>query len=379
MTDTRTIGIPARLGAALLAGLTALVLAAAPASAITRIGGGVDLSGDLDGDINVVGGNVTVDGNVDGNINMVGGNLSVSGSVTGGIKAIGGNVDIDATVGRGVSVAGGDVEVSANSVIGGDIEVAGGSVRFAGIAEQDFEVAGGDVEITGLVYGDVEAHVRDLRLGPNARISGNLIVRGPERPEIDESKVNGSYEYEYSPSVAAEWDTAFKVWGPGYHHGPSIAGSIISGLWALLGGIILIVLFPNLTDRAVATLSAHPFRSLGLGFLSVVFIPVLAIFLIATIIGLPFGLIMLVLYPILLFFGYLAAAIGISRLLLRNADAPVSKGQQILYLAVTLIVLMVLSAVPLLGSGITIIALLTGVGALGAAIFQKKQTPAEAV
>lgn len=85
----------------------------------SRIGGDIDLRGQLGGDLNLVSGDVTTD---------------------------------DLQVGGGVSIAAGDVDFSGH--VAEDVAIAGGDVNFNGTGDEDVEIAAGDLFVGGQVGRD---------------------------------------------------------------------------------------------------------------------------------------------------------------------------------------------------------------------------------
>ncbi len=333
----------------------------------SMIGGNLSVGSEVDGDVNLVGGNLTIDAIVDGDVKLIGGQIDIQGDISGNVRAVGGDITVDAAIGNDLSIAGGDITLSDRTSVGGEARVAGGDVTIGGTVGDDLEVAAGDLRLNARVEGDAELSVNDLTFGPDARIEGDLLVRGRERPEVPDGVVGGSFEYEFDSGFNASWRAPFIGWSP--HQGQSFGGAVIMTLWAFVGGLVLIFLFPGLTERSIRTLRARPLRSLVYGFGFIILLPLAAALLMATVIGLPIGLFLLVLYPFLLFAGYVSAALWASRLTTRDQDGALSRGRQLGFLAVALVIIAVLSVVPVIGSIVTVGLLVIGVGAFGAALF----------
>lgn len=369
--------LPILFGA--LLGFAAATTALAPAHADdTRVGGEVRVTGTVNDNLNVMAGDIDIDAQVLGDLRAVGGDITVKGSVSGEADVIGGDIDFDATVGEDLSIAGGDVRIGSPARIKGDLEVAGGEVRIGGTVERNVEAAAADFKLTGTVNGDVDVRGVDITIAPGARIAGDLIAKGPQEPTI-----NGTVEGEvkYTRASGPGWRGYNYGWDGDFAHHFDFEITVLSSLWALFGGFLLIFLFPKLTDRTARTFQDYPVRSFGFGLLSIILLPVLAILLIVTIIGLPLGLLILLFYPLLLFIGFLSTALGLARMAYRDSDVTPSKLTQLAYLAVVLLTLTILSTIPVLNSIITILAVIIGIGAFGAALFnydESKPSPQSA-
>jgi hypothetical protein len=107
-----------------------------------------------------------------------------------------------------------------------------------------------------------------------------------------------------------------------------------------------------------------PLRSLLLGVALLFALPPVALLFMITVIGIPIGFALLMLYPLLLMLGYLGAAFFIGR---RTSDAmkqsdKAGGGWQIGFLAIALTLLALAANIPFLGGMLVFLAMLTGMG-----------------
>src|SRR5690606_11620392 len=114
-----------------------------------------------------------------------------------------------------------------------------------------------------------------------------------------------------------------------------------------IAGLLVLLLFPRASAGARASLARHPVRSLLAGFALLFATPPAAVLFMATIIGIPIGLSLLALYPLLLLFGYLCVAFFVSHRAsgVRSDPAQASRapsfGWQALFLLLALILLQI--------------------------------------
>jgi hypothetical protein len=73
-------------------------------------------------------------------------------------------------------------------------------------------------------------------------------------------------------------------------------------------GALVAVLFPERLGRVSATVSRRTLLSLVLGVLSLPLLPILAVLLCITVIGIPVAVLLLLLYPVAAFVGYVASS-----------------------------------------------------------------------
>jgi hypothetical protein len=361
--------------------LTAILLAAslpAPAadSAEARVdndrfvaGGSVRQTQPVDGDLFGVGGNVDLAASVQGDAVVCGGDVRVRETIKQDLYACGGNVRVEAAVGRSARVAGGNVEIADSGSIGGNLSVAGGTIEIRGPVAGNVQVAAGDVLIDGPISGDVRIAAGSLELGPNARIAGKLIHRGVEKIRRDPAaQVGGGIER--GPSV--------RVRGAERHR----SGSGIGGwLWSLglvaLAGFIAGV-FPVGSRNIGERLRNDPGIGLLLGFIALVCIPIAAIILVVTIIGIPLALAVLLLYFVMLIVGYAAVGVMVGDAALarlRSQDAA-RAGWRVGAAMAAMLALALLTRIPFIGALVTFVALLAGLGAIALAIRARTSAPA---
>jgi hypothetical protein len=223
-------------------------------------------------------------------------------------------------------------------------------------------VAGGRLWIDGAVGGDVSATAGQVELGPNARIAGTLRYRSRDTLRQDPAaQVAGGVEPLFSRANAA---ASAPVAAPVRAAGHGIGWFWTAGL-VLLAALLLATL-PGFCGRVAQSLREHVGLSLLLGFIWLVCVPVAALLLLVTLIGIPLALLAVALYFALLPVGYVSAAIGTGDWVLqtwRSANAG-RLGWRIGAAAVVLVLLALLGSVPWLGSVLACAALLAGLGAL---------------
>jgi cytoskeletal protein CcmA (bactofilin family) len=347
--------------------LTAPGLAVAADEASGNFGGDRFLAGDdvalteqVDGDAFVAGGRSEIDGRVDGDAVVTGGTVDVRGEVSEDLYAAGGDVRIEAAVRGNARVAGGTVFLERSADISGNATLAGGNVEQRGRIGGDLQAFGGRVRLDGEVGGDVEVASEDIRIGPAARIAGRLTYRSPNPPVVAaDAVIAGGMEKRHG-----EWRGVNPESGFG-----RVAAGIFRTLWftgVLLIGALLVALFPHFTREAAANVRSDTLASVGLGIALLVAVPVVALMLFITIIGIPLGFAALLGYGLLLMLGYLTAALAVGDLALartRPADAA-SIGWRILFLLLALIALALVRLVPWVGDIVVFLLFLAGLGAI---------------
>ena len=326
------------------------------------VGGDVSLTDEVAGDAFLAGGRVTTAAEVKGDLVAAGGEVSIGGGVGDDLYAAGGQVQVDAIVTGNARVAGGDVTVGPATVIAGALSATGGRLRFEGNVHQYLRASGGSVFIDGVVQGDAEVDAEEITIGPNTRITGRLVARSPRQPEIPEgAQILGGLEY--SQAEVGHVINADDTGTGSVEHG---IGSFLWMLGVFVAGALFMVAFPAYSTRAAKWIGQEPLRSLGLGFVILVSLPVLTVLLLFTIVGIPLALIVFMLYLLLLFLGWVTAAMFVGQKLLGfvRSDAPETTARRLVALLAAVLALWLVGFVPVLGFWVKFAALLLGIGAL---------------
>jgi hypothetical protein len=226
------------------------------------------------GDVMVFGETATFDGEAGGSAIAAGRDVQIRGHVDGSVRSVGGTVGIHATVARNVTAAGARVLLDQEATVAGNAYLAGGEVRVDGAVDGSLYVGAKSVVVDGVVGGDLRVEAHTLRLGPEARIDGELRYR------IDEA---GAFVTDASARIAGDIEALPRREqdGPGF-------GFLVGRVLAfLLAGTVLAALAPGTFATLVDSIEHRPGASVGYGFLTLVLAPIGVVVLAATMIGVP--------------------------------------------------------------------------------------------
>ncbi len=234
----------------------------------------------------------------------------------------------------------GDVLVDRDDTAG-DVVVLDGDVTIRGTVDGDVIVVDGDITIRGAVNGDVVAVSGQLTLGRRGNVEGDLVY-GDETPiRAPGSQVGGDVE-------RFDIGRASLVGAIGL-----FVGFVVS---MFLLGLILILLAPRAAEAVARTGQRKPLVSAGVGLLGIVLIPVIAIAAFFTIVGIPLGIVLLLLIVPLLAMSYVTTALVVGRQILKRS--------KFLAFPLGLVVLGLLTLIPIAGGLIAFLAIVFGLGAL---------------
>ena len=200
----------------------------------------------------------------------------------------------------------GPVDVPAGQTVE-DVFAFDGPVAMGGTANGDVVAMNGPVRVSGSVNGDVVGLSDTVTLAPTATVNGDLVY-GEGRPVVPAgATVNGEIH-------AAD---------PGdFLRGKSFGDDSLFdfGLWAWLGGwlavsisslvlgLVLLRLAPTSAARALEIARERAGASVGFGLALLVGVPVTALTLMITIIGIPLGIALLLALVPLYAIGYVTSA-----------------------------------------------------------------------
>jgi hypothetical protein len=238
----------------------------------------------------------------------------------------------------------------------GDVVVLDGTVRIAGRATGDVVSVSGPVRITGRVDGDVIAVSDRAFLAPSARVGGDLRY-GDERPVLAPgARVGGEVSNE-------DWADAASGWGWVSALGWWLAVTVST----LIVGVLLVWLAPRALYAAERAVRERLGATIGWGVALAIGVPLLAVLALVTLVGIPFGVALLLAAVPVLLVAYVTTAWIVGRRVLRNRStspwAALLAGWGILRL---------LALIPVVGGLVGLVATIVGLGALAVALWRAR-------
>lgn len=326
----------------------------------------VDLAGTVADDAVVLAGvEARLSGTVSNDLWMAAGQgVEVSGSVGDHARLAAALVDVSGHFGRSLSAAGREVHLATNSLVAEDVNLAGYSVALEGrVGSNATLVAMRTATIGGHIGGSVRVTAEDISVLPNTKIDGDLVYVSSKELFLDRSVVlGGKLTHEPPRTVpAAELATA------------QFAGTVIFAFSAMLAGTLFVVVFPRFTGNSARLLRQATWRCLFTGAFAMPALLLMALLALFSGVVLPLGVVLLSSFGLLLYLGNLLVALALGGLLLRQ-HGPQPAGHAILSLALGVVVLYVLKAMPFVGFFLALAAWFAGTGALLLNLFHSQRT-----
>ena len=299
--------------------------------------GTVRVDGRVDGDLVASGGQVIVDGTVTGDVLVGAGSATISGEVGGDFRAGAGQARIEGRVGEDVTLGVGQATVTSAAVIGGDLIFGAGRMQ-----------------LDGTVEGNV--------LGSAGNYTRGGSIQGSERVNIQQ------------PEPARE---------------PTLADRVVDALQRyvsiLVVGVLLLWLGSRVLGGAAETARGRPLVSLGVGILGFVgvIVALVLVVLVTVLVAIVLGLLglgslagitafagllvtLLIVFGFVLAVGFVAQAtvgLALGRLLVRGQGRPGFLGG-LGALALGVLVVVLVAAIPVVGGWLEALVVLLGLGAL---------------
>jgi cytoskeletal protein CcmA (bactofilin family) len=321
-------------------------------------------AGPVGGDFYAVGGQVTIDHPIQGEVFAAGGRVTVAAPVDDDLHVMGGDVTIAAPVHGEVAVAAGTIAIAKDARIDGKVSLAGGNVEIAGTLERGGRIFADRIVISGQVSGGLRIVARRIEIAASAKIEGPIHFTSRRAPVIAPgAQVEGPVTA--MPSRAPEKTAEVR------RTGEWAVPVFYAGLWA--AGILLLLVLPGFTIAAQDRVRAAPWQSLALGTALVFALPVVALLLIVTVVGIPIAFALVALYSVLLLAGFLTALFFVAERigrLLRGGRSP-GTGWRVGLLLAVLVLLALVARLPVAGGLVALLALLFGVGALGLQLYRQ--------
>lgn len=267
------------------------------------------------------------------------------------------------------NLLGAGCEVSVDSTVSGNAWLAGGRVTIKEAVKGNLRAAGGNVLIDAPIEGDAFVAAGTLELGPRANIGGKLRYRADTFERDPEAQVANGIERSRRHSR----DGTF---GPRHR---SQGGWIWTAGMMLLAGIFA-ALLPDFSGRMAAELRSHPWMPPLVGFVALVCVPIAAVLIMITIIGIPLGLLAILGYAVLLLVGYVCTSVVTGDLLLNRfkADAAHETAWRAGAAVLAMLALALIGRIPVVGPMAAFIALIVGVGLVVATVFHPRTPPSPA-
>ena len=309
-------------------------------------------------------GNARLAGTFQNDVGAFAAAIDFTGTAAGHTRFLAGEITMGGKVGISALAVGNTVTLTTNSVINGDAVLVGQSVVIDGKIHGDLKVLANSATLNGIIDGNVRIAADDIVVMPGTKITGDLVYTSSKDLFLDPEKVELDGQLVRKEIKTAPPPTTYDAFvSQAYFY-----------LCALVAGIPFIAIFPRFTGRAVRHIRQSAWKCAFVGFIAFCLIPMTALFVLFTIVGIPLGLLLLLAYAIMIYLSQIIVALGIGGFVLRrHGPQPFSRVFTVLSLG--LIAIYIVTALPIIGAIAAFAVLLTGLGSMVFAIFSSEVAP----
>jgi cytoskeletal protein CcmA (bactofilin family) len=316
-------------------------------SSLYAAGRTVDIAGTVKGDVYCAGQNVTISGHVTGDVLCAAQTVHISGMVDGDIRAAAQTLTLGAKVGHSVSLAGQSITTDATATIADDATIGGQDITLNGTIGRDLVAGSGNIVVNGQVGRNIQASVSQITLGNHAAVGGSLTYASNQKI----TRTPGS-------SVAG---TVTQKAPPHNEHKKSGFSPWVFALWLfislLLLALALILLIPQIFERASDRALQHLGKTFLIGLVGSILIPILIGVLLATVIGIPLAILVLMLWLAIIIVAGPFASFLLGRKLLQSRTK-----SAVIMMLVGSAILLAVYFIPFLGQIVVLVAFWFGHG-----------------
>jgi cytoskeletal protein CcmA (bactofilin family) len=323
-------------------------------SDITAIGWTVRISGVVNGDLLVFAETVSITGTVNGSVTGVAKSLKVSGTVQNSVRVAAADLIISGTVGGDVLTASRQTTLTRGSTVTGNVQMAGGDLAVRGTVGGDVLGNGNDVAVDGAVTGDVSVSAASMTVTRNGSVSGSLTYASDQDAIVfDEGSVGGTIQRtaQYRAIGGPNWFSA-------------ATSQLVRLFIGLATGFFLLLLLPAPVIATAETIRTRMGGAAMTGFLTALTWPLIAAVLLIVVVGIPLVVIGSVSLLIRAWLSQIFVGVAIGRMILPNSWKEATRGYNILALAIGMILIGVIRAlpVPYVSFGVAVFVALVGIG-----------------
>ena len=280
--------------------------------------------------------------------------------IEGGLSAFGANIEIAGTVNGGLEAFGANIIVSGKNQ--GDLRFAGANVILSGEFLDIVNGVSANLTISGIFEDNLEVRAARITIAPTAVIKGDLAYSTALFKRKEGSQIMGK--------VVKLKTEEGKAWARNkrqHEKGPDYLAKslfwIMSTIALIIVGLLVNYFLPKHTEEIVSTISGSIWKSLEVGLIFLIVVPLCIIISLFTAIGIPAGIILAFLYITMIYISRVYVGLWIGRKLLGSFKESFTAFFFWPFVAGTIII-GILLLIPVIGWLLRFFFLLIGLGAM---------------
>jgi len=268
---------------------------------------------------------------------------------------------VNGCISNSAMLFGNTIQLAKNSQLKADTWLIGENLIAEGQVHGNLTMTGNKVTLSGIFAQNVSITAQDIIVLPDTEIRGNLIYRCPSELVLDSKVIlNGDLTRKAIPQKQLTY------------MGTDIFLQLILFFGALLVGTIFMALFPEFTRQSAFKVRKSMWTCLFAGFITFFLLPMIAFFAILSIVGIPFAVILTLMFIILIYMSKIIVAIMVGSLIFQHTERQSFK---ILFFSLLtgLILVYIGVGAGIVGLAIWFFVTIAGLGALLLTLFSKKE------
>jgi len=327
----------------------------------------VKIAGEQQGDLHVFGREVEImdGGTVTGDTNAWVQSADLAGTMGDSVRVFCADLKVRGRIDGDLIAVCGSVVVEKSAEITGDADLKGADLEMHGKVDGDLSATGGQVALTGQVGGSATLKGDIVEVDPDAHVAGDLNYTARDRLDTDATKVViGDVIYSPEQKQAAVTTHGFVKW-------------FVFMATALLSGLGVLALFRRSAPAIVSAVRGDALRSAGIGFITIIVVPVAALLSCILIITIPAALLVGLAWLLLVYLSQVPVAVFLGDYALtrlgRQGHSP------FVALLVGVPLLYVVFSIPFIGKLAIFATLFVGFGAIVISLWAARQARRQSV
>lgn len=319
------------------------------------------IDGTVKGDVFAAADNVIINGRIEGNLVTFSRSADVKGQVAGSIFSGAEALFITGQVDGSLVTFGGITRVDQTATVGRNWIGFGEELTTEGRIGRGLLAAANRLTINGPVAGDARVSVGGLHIGSNAQLDGTVEYHSAQP----------------ATGAAGAWADRLRHYPDDHNLNLSLGENAFGGIGLAISfggflavGLILHSLFPQLRVHFQHAVIEKPWQAPLIGLLILLVTPIAAVLIMVTLIGVPLGVLSLLVYPLAIYLGQVLLSWTIGRLIADRWEWLGGQHWAIIFLAGTVLTTL-LVRIPG-GGALGFLAVLYGLGGLYYALVRSR-------
>lgn len=307
----------------------------------------------VDGCLAAIGDSVNISSNVDGISFVLGDNVNLTGT-TEYLFILGNTINLDTYITKDSVILGSSINIESENMLGRDSFILAETVSLSGEARRNVIITAETVKIhDAIISGDICINADKIIISGDTKILGTLSYY--DNTNIDMANTVVVSNVDMMPSPVGNEDIVKNTFMQKVNNKIYSFGAIIVAILILA---FVTPIFNKLDSTLVNKLSVGEILKTSLmGFLILCMTPIIVIVLLCTVVGIPIGLTILVLYIVGIWLSTIFAGYVLVKGMLKNKKIPT-----VIIAILALILMTLLGYLPMVGGIIKFISLVFGMG-----------------